>query len=88
MEKKLDLLKQLQENKKWPLRYMFKFIVPNNEGKVDEVKKLLPENGELKFKHTKNLKFVSITCVAYMPDAQSIVDVNVAVNKVKGIISL
>ncbi len=88
MEKKLDLLKQLQENKNWPLRYMFKFIVPNNEGKVDEVKKLLPENGELKFKHTKNLKFVSITCVAHMPDAQSIVDVNTAVNKIQGVISL
>jgi hypothetical protein len=82
------LLEKLKENKKWPLLYMFKFIVPNEEGKVEQVKQLLPKEGALSYKHTKNLKFVSITCKAQMPTAESIVEVTSAVNKIEGVIAL
>ena len=83
-----SLLDRLQQNKIWPLLYMFKFITPNEDGKVKKVVSLLPQHGEILYKHTKNLKFVSITCKAKMPSAQSIVDVTAAVNEIKGIISL
>lgn len=83
-----SLLEKLNNNKKWPLLYMFKFITPNEDGKVKQVVSLLPQDGEILYKHTKNLKFVSITCKAKMPSAQSIVDVTAAINEIKGIISL
>ncbi len=82
------LLSKLKENKNWPLLYMFKFITPNEEGKVKKVVSLLPQNGKISYKHTKNLKFVSITCEVKMPSAQSIIDVTSEVNKIEGIISL
>jgi neutral trehalase len=88
MQEYKKLLEKLKENKKWPLLYMFKFIVPNEEGKVEEVKALLPKHGTLSFKHTKNLKFVSITCKASMKSAESIVDVTAKVNNIEGVISL
>jgi hypothetical protein len=56
-----NLRKILAENKKWPLLYMFKFIVPNQHGKVDKVVKLLPDKGEISFNHTKSLRHVSVT---------------------------
>ena len=78
----------LLEEENWPLLYMFKFIVPNHGGKVERVKGLMPEHGELSFKHTKSLKFVSVTCKAYMPDADSIILVTQKAIEVKGVIAL
>ncbi|SMO37795.1 hypothetical protein SAMN06265379_101364 [Saccharicrinis carchari] len=82
------LLEKLEQNKTWPLLYMFKFITPNEDGKVKKVVSYLPDHGEISYKHTKNLKFVSVTCKAKMPSAQSIVDVTIAINKIDGIIAL
>ncbi len=88
MQEYISLLAKLKENKKWPLLYMFKFIVPNTDGKVDQVKALLPKHGTISFKHTKNLKFVSITCKVSMKDAESIVDITAKANKIEGLIAL
>ncbi len=82
------LQQKLEENKNWPLLYMYKFIVPNEKGKVQHVKSLLPEKGELSYKHTKNLKYVSITCKSLMPDAKSIIEVHANISAIEGVISL
>lgn len=87
--KDYDQLKaKLEENKIWPLLYMFKFIAPNEDGKVKQVESLLPKGGEISHKHTKNLKYVSVSCKVKMPNAQSIVDVMERITKIEGIISL
>ncbi|TLX71548.1 DUF493 family protein [Labilibacter sediminis] len=83
-----QLLEKLKENKKWPQLYMFKFIAPNEDDKVKQVVSLLPKKGKVSYKHTKNLKFVSITCTASMPNAQSIVDITSKINQIEGIMSL
>jgi hypothetical protein len=67
---------------------MFKFIVPNKEGKVDQVVALLPKTGEISFKHTKNLRHVSITCKVRMSDADSIIAITQSVSRIEGIMSL
>jgi len=67
---------------------MFKFIIPNEEGKVDKVKNMLPKHGQISFKHTKNLKFVSITCKASMKSAEDIVEITSKVSEIEGIITL
>lgn len=84
--KKLKAL--LEQNKQWPLKYMFKFIVPNNHGKVDLVKSYMPEHGQLSFKHTQNLKYVSVTCVAEMETPNEIIVVTRNAMKVEGVIAL
>ncbi len=88
MQEYQKLLEKLKENKKWPLLYMFKFIVPNSEGKVDQVKALMPKNGNISFKHTKNLKYVSVTCTAKMKTAEEIVEITAKANKIEGLIAL
>lgn len=79
---------QLMESKEWPIKYMFKFITPNKEGKVDKVKALLPDFGEITFKHTSSLKYVAITCVALMESSDAIIDVMEKVDEVEGVITL
>ncbi len=83
-----QLKAKLEENKKWPLLYMFKFIAPNEDNKVKQVVACLPPKGDISFKHTKNLKYVSVSCKVRMKDAQSIIDVMAEVDKIEGIISL
>lgn len=83
-----NLRYKLLENNNWPLRYMFKFIAPNEDGKVKQVTDLLPSNCDVSFKHTKSLRHVSITCIAYMNSADDIIDVLDKVDKIEGVLSL
>ncbi len=83
-----NLRYRLMETENWPLKYMFKFITPNNSGKVDQIKALLPIHGEVSFKHTSNLKHVSITCIALMETADQIIEITEMANKIKGVIIL
>lgn len=83
-----NLKRTLLENSTWPLEYMFKFIVPNEENKVNEVKELLPKDSKLKFKHTKNLKYVAITCIAIVDTADEIIEISRNVSVIEGVIAL
>ncbi len=83
-----QLKAKLEENKKWPLLYMFKFITPNEDNKVKQVVACLPTDGDISYKHTKNLKYVSVSCKVKMPNAQSIIEVMAEVDKIEDIISL
>ncbi len=78
----------LLENKKWPLLYMFKFIVPNKDGMVDKVVSMLPKHGTFSYNHTKNLKHVAITCKASMKSADAIIEVTEKIAIIDGVISL
>ena len=88
LKKYEKLLELLSENKNWPLKYMFKFIVENEGGKVDQIVSLLPNNGQLTFNHTENLKYVSVTCVAQMNSAEDIVEITSKAGEIKGVIAL
>lgn len=87
-EKFRNLRYRLLETESWPLKYMFKFIAPNQDGKVELVKDLMPEHGETTFRHTKNLKHVSVTCVAVMNSADDIIDITAKVDEIEGVLIL
>lgn len=84
-----DKLKELlANNKKWPMLYMFKFIVPNADGKVQQVVDLLPKHGTVTYNHTKNLKYVSVTCRVSMKSANAIIEVTSKIAAIEGVMSL
>ncbi len=87
-DKYKNLRYRLMETETWPLKYMFKFITPNEDGKVEQIKALLPEKGEVTFKHTANLKHVSLTCVALMETADQIIEITEKVDEIDGVIVL
>lgn len=82
------LRKLLAESEEWPLLYMFKFIVPNQHGKVDKVVKLLPEKGEVSFNHTKNMRHVAVTCKAVMNDPDEVIKITQDITAIEGVIDL
>lgn len=83
-----DLLNKQLENQTWPIRYMFKFIVPNQDGKVEKLNGLLPAESEISYKHTPNLQYVSITCVAQMHSAEQIVSITSKAVEIQGVMAL
>lgn len=87
-QKYAKLKELLAENKNWPMSYMFKCIVPNNKDIINRVVALLPFQGEFAFKTSKNNKFVSISCVAQMSDAQKIIDITRSISTVPDVIIL
>ena len=87
-EKYAKLKELLDNNKKWPMRYMFKVIIPNNDDKVDLAKALMPKGSPLKFKHTPNLKHVSMTCVTTMKSSNAIIALTQKLDDIEGVITL
>lgn len=91
-QKNLETLERLRtrllEEKRWPQKYMFKFIVPNESGKVNAVVLLLPENGETSFRPSKDIHYVGITNVVMMNSADEVIDVVKRVTSIEGVISL
>jgi len=83
-----NLRYRLMETETWPLEYMFKFITPNHEGKVEQIKAILPDNGQFSFKHTSSLKHVAITCVATMKSADEIIEITERVDRIDGVLIL
>ncbi len=83
-----SLLAQLEKNKKWPLRYMFKFVAPNDDTTVATIKEELPKSEQTTCKLSKNGKYVAITCIAMMPSAQEIVDISTKIGSMKGVMAL
>ncbi len=78
----------LLETETWPLLYMFKFIVPNKDGNVDKVISLLPEEGDVSFNHTKNLRHVAVTCKAVMANADEIISITREAAAIEGVLAL
>ncbi|PWE01331.1 DUF493 family protein [Marinilabilia rubra] len=82
------LRKILAESDNWPQLYMFKFIVPNQHGKVDKVVALLPEKADISFKHTKSMRHVSVTCKAVMQTPDDVVKITQEATAIEGVFSL
>ena len=82
------LRKLLAESEEWPLLYMFKFIVPNQYGKVDKVVALLPEQGEVSFNHTKSMRHVAVTCKVIMNNPDEVIKITQEITAIEGVLAL
>jgi putative lipoic acid-binding regulatory protein len=80
---------ELNNNTSWPTKYLFKFIVPNDQCKIDQVENAFNNMGAvIDTKRSKTGKYTSISIQVQMQDAQNIIDKYLEVSTVEGIISL
>lgn len=87
-EKYNRIKQQLFESTKWPSLYMFKFIVPNNENKINAVKNLFPTDTEFTYKTSKDIRFIGITVKKVMNSADDVVEIYARAQGIKGIMAL
>lgn len=73
----------------WPLQYLFKFIVPSEDEKIEAVENAFNDLGAvINTKRSKTGKYTSISIDVTMQNAQEIIDQYLKVSTIEGIISL
>ena len=73
----------------WPIQYLFKFIVPTEDEKIEAVENAFNDLGAvINTKRSKTGKYTSISIDVPMQNAQEIIDQYLKVSTVEGIISL
>ena len=94
MDKKTEefyerLKTELDNSNTWPAEYLFKFIVPTDEQKIEAVKNAFDCMGAvIKTTQSKTAKFTSLSVDVQMKSAQEIVDKYIEVSTIEGIVSL
>ena len=80
---------ELNNSNTWPAEYLFKFIVPTDQEKIEKVENAFNSMGAvIETKNSKTGKYTSISIDVQMPNAQKIIDKYLELSIVKGIISL
>ena len=80
---------ELNNSNTWPAEYLFKFIVPTDQEKIEKVENAFNSMGAvIETKNSKTGKYTSISIDVQMPNAQKIIDKYLELSTVKGIISL
>jgi len=68
--------------------YYFKFIVHNNQEKLNRVKELFADPSTITYNTSRDIKFISLSCKQWMPNAESIIDIYEKASLVDGLIAL
>ena len=78
----------LSKNSEWPLLYYFKFIISNNQEKLDQVKGLFADPSAITYNTSRDIRFISLSCKQLMPDAESVIAIYEKASLVDGLIAL
>jgi len=68
--------------------YYFKFIVQNNQEKLNQVKELFLDPSAITYKTSRDIRFIGMSCKQWMPDPESIMAIYEKASKVEGLIAL
>jgi len=83
------LKKKLKEDTSFPAKYMFKFIVPANKDKVEQIEAMFDHTGAvINTTNSRTGKFTSVSIVVVMKKADDIILKYKEAEKIEGIISL
>lgn len=79
---------QLLESTIWPALYMFKFIIPNNDQKLEAVKNLFDNNTKFSYKTSRDIRFIGITVKQTMQNPDHVMEIYSQAQKIEGLIAL
>ena len=83
------LKEKLDESTTFPAKYLYKFIVPANQSKVEEIEAVFNFGGAvIDTKDSKTGKYTSISILIEMQSSDEIIEKYIEVGKIKGVISL
>jgi putative lipoic acid-binding regulatory protein len=94
MDKKTEefyarLRDELNNTSEWPSEYLYKFIVPTDAKKIEEVENAFDNLGAvIKTTQSKTAKYTSISINVTMESPESVIEKYVEVSSIEGIISL
>jgi uncharacterized protein len=83
-----ELRQRLNDHHKWPGMYMFKFILPSDEQKIAQLKRIFSEDVQFNARLSSNGKYTSITVREIMLNADAVFDRYLRASQIEGILSL
>ena len=94
MDKKTEefyerLREELSNTSTWPAEYLYKFIVPTESKKIEEVQKAFDNMGAvITTTKSKTAKYTSISINVMMQSPERVIEKYIKVSNIEGIISL
>ncbi|MEM9076498.1 MAG: DUF493 family protein [Bacteroidota bacterium] len=83
------LKEQLLDNSSWPSSYLYKFIVPTDEEKIEQINAIFDNTGAvIESKQSKKGTYTSISITVNMKDPDAVISKYKEVSAVEGVISL
>ncbi len=83
------LKEELAGSADWPAEYLFKFIVPSEAGKIQEIEDAFNNMGAvIETTQSKTGKYTSVSINVKMAGAQEVIDKYIQLSGIEGIISL
>ena len=83
------LKQELTDSTLWPAEYLFKFIVPSQQEKVEEIENTFNNMGAvIETTQSKTGKYTSVSINVRMVSAQAVIDKYIHLSTIEGIISL
>lgn len=83
------LKEQLEDTTVFPTNYMYKFIVPSDKERVKQVQEMFNKGGAvINTKKSKTGKYISVSIVINLSNADEVISYYKEAEKIKGIISL
>ncbi len=80
---------QLEESTEWPADYLFKFIVPTEPEKIEQINDIFNDQGAvIKTRKSKNGTYTSISVMVQLENADAVIEKYKEVATVEGVISL
>ena len=88
-KKKLEQLREkLEMVHKWPIVYLFKFIVTSEVEKIKAIKTMFDESAEITSKESKNGNYTSLSIKMMVMKSDEVFDRYLEASKIEGVISL
>lgn len=94
MDKKTEefyirLKEELNNTSQWPCEYLYKFIVPTDAKKIEEVENTFDNLGAvINTNQSKNGKYTSVSVNVTMENPEAVIEKYIEVSTIEGIISL
>ncbi|MEM6893959.1 MAG: DUF493 family protein [Bacteroidota bacterium] len=83
------LKEQLLEDTTWPSNYLYKFIVPTNQEKIDSITRIFDNTGAvIDSKKSKKGTYTSVSINVNLADPDAVIEKYKAVSEIEGVISL
>lgn len=84
-----NLKKALNEDTVFPAKYLYKFIIPSDKDKINQIERIFDHTGAvIKKSKSKTGKYLSVSANVTLNNAEEIIAIYREAEKVEGIISL
>lgn len=83
------LKEQLSETSAWPTDFLYKFIVPTDKVKIDQINKVFDNTGAvIESKQSSKGKYTSVSITVNLKDPDEVIQKYKEVGLIEGVISL